>query len=348
MFLDKKITYDKLSALWADPQVPSLETKNQKIAILSDLHFGNGGEADDFFNNRNALVQALEHYGSQGYKLILLGDIEEFWQFTLEDIVRRYEQLIYEKFRKFGEQRILRVFGNHDGEWAGLSDPTKGGSAKGVLASEAVKLKDAAGQARLLLVHGHQGTIDSDKFSWFSRFFVRLFRGIEPLARLTGLYSNPAATKSMIAKDFERTLYEWARQNKVILVCGHTHRAIFASKSYAEKLHQDIAGLRAENSLSRTPKEKRRENLQKIDELERKLEDEKEKGRVIEPTDPAGDPLPCYFNTGCGVYSDGMTAIEIEDDEMRLVKWDRNTFKPSNFEVYNRGSLSEIVKKVIA
>ena len=33
--------------------------------------------------------------------------------------------------------------------------------------------------------------------------------------------------------------------------------------------------------------------------------------RVIVPVEEEGEPLPCYFNTGCGTYTDGLTALEI-------------------------------------
>jgi len=35
-------------------------------------------------------------------------------------------------------------------------------------------------------------------------------------------------------------------------------------------------------------------------ELKAQLEDEKNKGRVIDPVDPDKLTLPCYFNCGCG------------------------------------------------
>ena len=65
----------------------------------------------------------------------------------------------------------------------------------------------------------------------------------------------------------------------------------------------------------------RQRNLIKIENLQREWENEREKGRAIEPVDPGNAPLPCYFNTGCGLYMDGITAIEIEEDVIKLVKW---------------------------
>jgi UDP-2,3-diacylglucosamine pyrophosphatase LpxH len=343
MFLDRKIVWDKLSALWDDSQILRLDTLENKYVIFSDTHFGDGGEADDFYNNRLALINALDYYRNLDYSLILLGDIEEFWQFDLDKIVIHYDEIIYSKVRGFGDERVVRVYGNHDYEWGGFVDPTKVESQKLNLAHEAIKMNDRAGEARILLVHGHQGTIDSDKYAWFSRFFVRIFKRIEPIAKFIGAYGQTSATKSRIAKDYERTLYQWAKKEKVILICGHSHRAIFASKSYAEKIREEITGLKSKSYFWMPG---RSENLRKIAELEMQLEDEKEKGRMIEPTDPGKDPLPCYFNTGCGLYTDGITAIEIDDDEIRLVKWNRDTISPPSYEVYERGRLSKFIKAV--
>jgi hypothetical protein len=77
------------------------------------------------------------------------------------------------------------------------------------------------------------------------------------------------------------------------------------------------------------------------------LEDEKEKGRVIEPIDPTGDPKPCYFNTGCGLYSDGITALDIQEDQIRLVKWERDTIQRPYFKVYQEGNLSNFMVEVL-
>jgi hypothetical protein len=216
------------------------------------------------------------------------------------------------------------------------------------VAPQALKLIDNNGMARILLVHGHQGSIDADKFSWFSRFWVRVFRIVEPFARKIGVYSTTSATKSQITKDYERTFYQWAKENKIILICGHSHRAIFASKSHAENLREEIAQLGLENSKLKLLSSKYLDNLRKIRAKKKELKDEKSKGRLIDPTDPGKEPLPCYFNTGCGLYSDGLTGIEIESDAIRLVKWNReSTQNVQDRQVYQEARLSDILAKVI-
>ena len=347
MLIDKDFMYERLDNLWQDPSVSSYPTKNNRYALFSDIHLGDGKGADDFIRNKNAMVTALEHYYQTGYSIILLGDIEELWQFDLKDIVQEYNQDIYMRIRVFGEERLKRVFGNHDREWGGFLDPIYVIPAPQIFAPEAIKLLDGHGNDRFLLVHGHQGSLDADKFTWFSRFWARMYAGVEPILRYTGVTRSPSATKSQITKDYERTLYAWAKLNKVILICGHSHRAIFASQSYGERIQGEINELQVQAQKPRLKPEQKRMYLSKIDQLQRELEDEKEKGRLIEPVELEQRPLPCYFNTGCGLYSDGLTAIEIDDDVIRLVKWNKYQRNITPREVFNEGKISKFVDDII-
>lgn len=320
MSIDKDATQKRLSELWQARPEDALTTLNKRYVIISDTHMGDGSDADDFRDNRETLAAALDYYNANAYDLILLGDIEEFWQFDLEKISARYGDTIYARMRAFAEDRIHRVFGNHDREWGGLPDPTKNGAGIRAAAVEAIKMKDKEGNARILLVHGHQGSIDADKNSWMSRFFVRIFKQLEPAAKWLHLYGHSSATKSQVTEDYEQTFYGWAKKNKVLLICGHSHRAISASRSYAAKLFEKIGDL--QKQLKTKPP-----NAKAIkDELDKTAEEwrqERLKGRNIDPTRGDTRPVPCYFNSGCALYTDGMTCIEIENDEIRLIKWDR-------------------------
>jgi len=348
MAQDKELTYKKLSQLWQRNDIEALETQGIKYAIFSDLHLGDGGNADDFIHNKETLETALTYYNENGYKLILLGDTEELWQFDLAQVIKRYDNSVYKKMRDFGNARVYRVFGNHDYEWCSPDDPAMQNPIKHKGAPEALKMKDNNGNIKILLVHGHQGSIDSDKNSWISKFLVRgFFKPIEPLAKFLGFYGHPSATKSQVTTDYEQIMYAWAKKEKVILICGHSHRAIFASKSYADKLKDKIAELQADNFVHKNDKKIIKKNIKKIDQLTRKLEEEKEKERDIDPIEPDKEPLPCYFNSGCGLYTDGITNIEIVDDEIKLVKWHRDTTKVPRFKVYGEGRLSEYVDKII-
>ena len=292
---------------------------NDKYVVFSDLHLGDGGKADNFARNEETMISALTHYKNNGYSIILLGDIEEFWQFDFIKIRNRYNKNIYELLRSFPINTVHRVFGNHDIEWASFPDPIKDTSNRLLGSPEAVMLdKD------ILLVHGHQGDELSDKKVWSSRYWVRVFKKIEPLARKFG-YENYAATKSQIPKDRERVYYTWAKDNKMILICGHTHRAIFASRSYYKWLKEQIKLKKSEKVQNSTDSEKRKKLSKDIRKLKRELRVEKRRGRDINPIETDKEPLPCYFNSGSGLYRKGITSIEIEKDKIGLIKWQNDT-----------------------
>jgi UDP-2,3-diacylglucosamine pyrophosphatase LpxH len=254
MSQDPTLTHERLDEIWANPSVPTLKIKGNKYILFSDFHLGDGGRADDSWENRHVIRTALEYYGGLKYTLLLLGDIEEMWQFDLPEIRARYDGTIYRAMRGFGDNRVIRVFGNHDGDWCIRPDPAKNKTARHLQATEAVKLIDEKGKARILLVHGHQGDTHADKNSWSSRIVVRLFRLFEPAAVMLGIVHAPKMRHEVV-KYYERVMYSWAKKVKTILICGHSHNAIFASQSYADRLREQISQLKRQIKRARLNRE---------------------------------------------------------------------------------------------
>jgi UDP-2,3-diacylglucosamine pyrophosphatase LpxH len=343
MVHDRAITKKTLSQLWRSADIPVCDTRGKKYVIISDIHLGDGGGADDFCHNEKTLITALDYYNKSDYNLILLGDIEEFWQFDLEEIVNHYKRTVYKAIKTFGDERVYRVFGNHDLEWRSLPDPIRKNPAQYGSTTEAIKMKDREDTIRIFLVHGHQGDKAVDTRVWRNRFFVRLYRKIEPYIKID---RHTSATQSQITKNYEQIMYSWAKSAQVILICGHSHRAIFASKSYTDQLREKIAELEAEIAANPTDAKLGQRNRTKLEELRREHREERRRKRDIDPTEPRGKPLPCYFNTGCALYTDGITAIEIAHDAIKLVKWHRVATKRHPFEVYGRGTISEYIKEI--
>lgn len=304
---DHKAILNKLNKLYKDKKgsIKKLPLKtSDKYAVFSDLHLGDGGKADNFARNEETMVFALKYYKRNGYSIILLGDIEEFWQFDLDDIIGRYDKSIYTLLRSFPTHTVHRVFGNHDREWAGLSDPIVKDAQSIYGSPEGIMLHNY-----IFMVHGHQGDEKSDKNAWSSRYWVRVFKIVEPIVRTFG-YEKYAATKSQVPKDREKAYYTWAKDKKIILICGHTHRAIFASRSYYAWLTEQLTV--------------KKFNLT----LRFKQWKEKMRGRDIDPFETTGEALPCYFNSGSALYKRGITNLEIEKDKIRLIKWDNDASRP--------------------
>jgi UDP-2,3-diacylglucosamine pyrophosphatase LpxH len=354
MSQSKEETFKQLKRIWKDPNIKVLETKDKRYVLMSDLHLGDGGDADDIRDNVETLTTALDYYNKENYFLILLGDIEEFWQFDLEAIVNQYANTVYKKMKDFGTNRISRVYGNHDYEWKAFDDPITSDFEGVAGVPEALKLKDENDVPRILLLHGHQGSLESDKKSWYSRFWVRMFAKVENQAKWLGLYRHPSATKSQIAKDYERIFYAWAKKNKVIIICGHSHRAIFASLSYVDRLEMEKRQLQKEvlkvrNTMSgKEKKRKIKKFVKEIDDIQKKISEERAKGRDIDSTEPGKKPVPCYFNIGCGLYTDGITCIEIDKGEIRLVKWHNNPAMEPRHEPFKdcTGYLNDFLKEI--
>lgn len=328
----------QLSDLWDnETNIKTLSTRNNKYVIISDMHMGNGGESDDFKENEQATVNALTYYKKKGYTLILLGDIEELWQFSADEIVKRYDSTIYKSIRAFGDSSVYRIFGNHDIDWK-TPDPVRNTKNNNVY--EGIKLKDIQGNPKILLVHGHQGTKDSDKYSSISRGFVRIYRDIEPHIKID---KTPAFPRSPILTTFERERYKWAKKNKLIIICGHSHRAVFCSRTKINKIREELEKVNSRRQNNATPTE-----IGKIL-LEKKiLEDQLIEEALLDRNIDIGEsnPAPNYFNTGCALYSDGITVIEIVHDTISLVKWHRKPAGNEQFCTYEQDSISNCIKSL--
>jgi UDP-2,3-diacylglucosamine pyrophosphatase LpxH/uncharacterized membrane protein HdeD (DUF308 family) len=82
------------------------------VFIVSDLHLGDGGLRDKFEarGKTRELRAFLDHVGSEGGELFILGDLFELWQMNLSNLlVKRREILDH-----LAALRVVYVPGNHD------------------------------------------------------------------------------------------------------------------------------------------------------------------------------------------------------------------------------------------
>jgi len=314
---------------------------NTKYALFSDLHLGDGGNSDLFRDNEETMIFALEYYKENGYSIILMGDIEELWQFNFIEIHDKYDKSIYELLRSFkGNEKVYRIFGNHDKDWKRPpTDPILYNKDIQHGASEAIRLGDD-----IFLVHGHQGDKTCDRKTWESRYWARKLKSLVPIGKEVGI-SNRSATKSQIPGNREKLYYDWAKENNVFLICGHTHNAIFASKLYYWCLKEQIKEKETELKKCSTDKVRSWELYEEIKKHNINLHIEERMGRHSNQLSTTGIPLPCYFNTGCGHFNNGITNIEIEGDKIRLIKWWRNK-EQRREKLWKEESLSELRKKI--
>lgn len=305
-----------------------VDINKEKLVLLSDLHKGARNPADDFQPSEGAYNDALAYYFDRGYTLISLGDVEELWEERPPHVVKAYRSTLEREGTFHGEGRLLRVWGNHDDHWrfAGevkkYLDPIFG---DGVEVRESILIRLVDGQkplGRLFLVHGHQGTLDSDRFAAFSRLFVRYVW--RPIQRLIGFSFNTPATNWELRKGQDTALYHWTRgQEKLALIAGHTHRPVFKSISNEEMIQ----------SLLEQAREK---DPSQVARLEAELDwAQSQTRREADPESQVVFDRPSYFNTGCCAFTDGrITGLEIAEGNITLIRWpnDANEPKPKVLE----------------
>ena len=326
-----------------------------KWIIFSDVHKGQGDGADDFKLCKSAYHAALGYYLAAGYSLILLGDVEELWECFPKKVFKEYKDT-FELEKKFidvnGQERYLRIWGNHDDIWTWKRKIKKYGNqlmgkSKELYEAKKFIINYKGKKIILFLAHGHQGTLESDRFRWFSRFIVRvIWRNFQ---RLTRIRSERPAIDFKLRKSHEKSMYSWVsektRDTKMIFICGHTHHPVFASEVHEDGIILEINQLN--KKLQTAKDEEKKKSIQ--EEISNKHA-ELEWVRSKSDSETAGipdNPKPCFFNTGCCAFADGdITGIEIAEGEIRLVRWPDDNGDPKK-KILKHEKLTSIFDRLL-
>jgi UDP-2,3-diacylglucosamine pyrophosphatase LpxH len=320
--------------------------RDLKLVVFSDHHRGAHDGADQFSPCKPAYHAALGYYLEAGFELILLGDVEDLWQVSPEVTVERYQDTLRLEAAFAKAQRYTRIWGNHDDLWQDEDAVKKYlqpylGDAQPFEAVRYIITEGGSRLGELFLTHGHQGTGFSDRYAQISKPFVRYV--LNPLQRLLNYRLTTPATNYDLRYQHERAMFEWSREQDLILVTGHTHRPVFTSETHGQYLREELAELKAslKYASSVTAKAELQQSIyQKTAELHWVLA--QTNGLDLELS---SDAVPCYFNTGCCSFSDGdITGLEIENGEIRLVRWpdQGNPWK----RVLRRAGLREVLEQV--
>lgn len=292
------------------------KSKNDKIVVFSDLHMGDGRSYDDFIQNSNLFITALEnYYFPGGYTLILNGDVEEALKFNVVKIEKKWSR-IYEIFLKFDrENRLYKITGNHDPKIFFLKK-----KKYNFALYDALRL--FIDDKEFFIYHGHQSSYYYDVFSDITLLFLRYIANPLHIRNYSLAYHNKK--KSHI----EKMAYDFAKQKKIIAIIGHTHRPLFESLS-----KMDTMKFSMEYSLREYQKAKGKDkaNLErKITSCSKKIQDHIQQGgkeHTISSLYSETIILPCVFNSGTVVGKRGMTSIEIAEGNIALVHWMDKTIK---------------------
>lgn len=308
----------------------------QRYILFSDHHKGGGDVADDFRPCKETYLHALNDYFQRGYTLVLLGDAEELWENDPLEVFQSHGE-VFESEGRFYPTRYLRVVGNHDDAWYSEANVRRylqplypDLRVHHGLLFQHIDGPQTSGE--IFLAHGHQGTLDAETFRFIPPLVLPLYRQVQ---NLTGIGHTSPSEDECLRSEHDTMMYRWAsRQGKLLFIAGHTHRPIWSSRTHLEKLLWQYTGL-----IQLKPEQRPADYEHQLERLQQEIAEREAK------FPPCSDTLktrPCYFNTGCCRFEDGdITGIEIEDGELRLVKWGKKagTLQRSELE---KGSLSEI------
>lgn len=211
--------------------------KNSKFIIMSDCHRGQGNTGDNFLSNRVLYMAALEHYYKSGFIYIEIGDGDELWENRkIQSIIAAHSDIFVLLSRFYDEGRMYMLYGNHDiikkrsrtakkliCNFYCDSSPCR--LFPGIKMPEGLVLENAATKKRILLVHGHQGSFINDAIWPVGRFLVRyLWKPLE----LVGFTAPTGAARAYKEHEHAQKRFgNFADEQKMLLITGHTHRPVF-------------------------------------------------------------------------------------------------------------------------
>ena len=307
-----------------------LDLDSARVVVFSDHHKGARDGADDFLRCERAYHAALGYYLEAGFELYVLGDVEELWECRPEEVLDAYPETLALEGEFHRQGRYRRFWGNHDDQWNREGEVEKHlwPIFPGLTVHEAAKLEVTAAGERLgliFLAHGHQGTADSERYSWFSRLVVRYIW--RPIQRRVNFASTTPSTDYELRQRHDGAMFAWARTHpeKPVLIAGHTHRPVFGTSRQPKVTKREAADVLRELEERRASAEP---DTAKIAALRAELEFIEAAARRGGPPPLPIEP-PCYFNTGCCSFGDGdVTGLEIVDGQIRLVRWPNDDDEP--------------------
>jgi UDP-2,3-diacylglucosamine pyrophosphatase LpxH len=303
----------------------SINFETDRFVLFSDHHKGDASAADDFYKNAALYSTALSYYKNKGYALIVLGDNEELWENRYEQILPHYEKIIQQEIEMApasSQNKKTRIWGNHDKEVSLRRFKNRCRAWKNNILENVQYREGLCLGEDIFLIHGHQGRFFEDKAWRLSRWAVQFIW--KTIQKLFHIGVDGPAENFKIRDDLELNYYRWAKKNRVLLICGHTHRAIFGSLTHFDHLQIELN--RLVNSLDQANPEEREVFRSRIAEIEAEIKKflAERAGKKPKAFELNGiRPVPCYFNDGCCGYTNGITCIEIDRNTLRLVKWQR-------------------------
>ncbi|MDT8715355.1 metallophosphoesterase family protein [Clostridium sp. 19966] len=238
MILEKRLAEKRLTEAYINAKIEDFDD-NSKYVFFSDCHRGVNTLSDEFAKNENIFLFALEFYYNKGYTYVELGDGDELWEHSNFKHIRLAHDEVYSLLKKFfDDNRLTMLYGNHNIHLK-YRDFVKRNYYKfyddyneeevelfpGITPYEAVVFKHKNTKQEILAIHGHQGDRMNDRLWHFNMLTVRYFwRFLHSIGFINP--ASPVKSSDKIHK-IERIYSDWIERNKIMVICGHTHRPHF-------------------------------------------------------------------------------------------------------------------------
>lgn len=214
-----------------------------KYVFISDHHRGDGSLSDEFTRNRNIFQYALDYYYQNDFVYVEAGDGDELWEYQDFKHIKNAHPGVFSTIKKFyDDDRLIMMWGNHN---IYLKNPkyvakhyytnydeyhdTFFDFLPNLKPIEALVLKNERTGQEILTVHGHQGDAPNDQFWRLTMLSLKYFwRFLHAFG-----IRNPSSPVKNISRrhKIEKNYSKWIAENKMMLICGHTHRFKFPKKN---------------------------------------------------------------------------------------------------------------------
>lgn len=231
-------TEKRLTEAYSKAKIEYFDNKSKYI-FFSDIHRGDDSVSDEFTRNQHILLHALDYYYNQGYIYVEAGDGDELWEHPKFKHIRVAHSDVFKVIKKFYDtNRLIMLYGNHNiylkdknyvrdnyYQFYDEYNQERVDLFKGIKPIEALVLKRKDTGQEILTVHGHQGDLINDQFWKISMLLLRYFWRF---MHVVG-FENPSSPAKNLYKrhKVEKAYKKWIKKHKMMLICGHTHRAKF-------------------------------------------------------------------------------------------------------------------------
>lgn len=212
---------------------------SSKYAFFSDIHRGDDSVSDEFTRNQYIYVHVLDYYYSNGYTFVEAGDGDELWEHKNFKHIRLAHGDVFRGMKKlYDENRLIMMYGNHNiylknpqfvkNNYYYFYDEYNQSRVElfpGIVPVEALLLKQKDTQQEIFVVHGHQGDFINDQIWPLAMMLLRYFWRF---MHVVG-FENPSSPAKNLYKrhKVEKNYKKWITKNRMMLICGHTHRPKF-------------------------------------------------------------------------------------------------------------------------